>query len=248
MTCRQGGEKTYLRPRPAIGAKMKKNTISRYFKDKEYRTIVAAFFSFVISLAFAVYNGYLGLRLGSVWNGGVCVYYLLLMSVRGIIVYTEKKNRSAESIIKTTKRRKTFILTSVLLFVINLALITPVAMMAMFKKEVNMGTIPAIAMAAYTTYKIIAASVNYSKYRKHDNLSVRQIRHIGLIDALVSVLTLQNTLITVNGNGSVSEKIFILSAVTSGVVIGLILAINVINLTQGLKASDGDKQKKKTQG
>lgn len=226
---------------------MVKNKVARFFKDKEYRTIVTAFFSFVISLAFAVYNGYLGLRLGSVWNGGICVYYLLLMSVRGIIVYTEKKVSTAECALKAEKRRKTFVLTSIMLFVIDVALITPVAMMTMFKKDVNIGTIPAITMATYTTYKIIAASVNYKKNRKHDNLSVRQIRHIGFIDALVSVLTLQNTLIMVNGNAAENEKMFILSAVTSGVVIGVILMTNVINLRRGLKTRDGEERTKKAQ-
>lgn len=205
------------------------------FKDKERRAAFTAFFSFLISFVFAVYNGYFGIKLGSVWNGSICVYYILLTSVRGIIVFTEKKLSASDEVGKATARRKTFIITSVILFVINIALITPVAMMTRFLKTVDMGTVPAIASAAYATYKIIAASVNYKKNRKNENLSVRQLKSIGFIDALVSVLTLQNTLIMVNGSADESEKMFLMSAITSGIIIAVILALSIIGFAQGLK-------------
>ena len=60
-------------------------------------------------------------------------------------------------------RRRAFGISAGLLLVLDLVLAVPVTMMAALDKPVSMGLIPAIAMAAYTTWKITMASIRLSR-------------------------------------------------------------------------------------
>lgn len=213
--------------------------VKTLIKDKEERQAISIGFSFLASLSFALFNGYLGIFRHSVWSGGIFVYYLLLLSVRGIIIAAEKRVRNESDEIKERSRKKTFIATSVILFLISIALVVPVSLMVLKQKEVNIGLIPAITVAAYTTYKVTFSIINYVRNRKNKNLSLRQIRTINLIDATLSVLTLQNTLIMVNG-GSSDYSMTVLSAVSSLVGIIFIMALPVISIVRFVKENKAD--------
>lgn len=70
-----------------------------------------------------------------------------------------------------------------MLLTLNLALICPIALMVKFEKPVNMGQIPAIAMAAYTTYKITMVSIHICRQRnrRHNNALVTELLTIRLL-------------------------------------------------------------------
>ena len=96
-----------------------------------------------------------------------------------------------------------------------------------------MTLIPAIAMAAYTTYKVIMASVNLKRRKRSSDRLVRLLRTINFIDALVSVLSLQNTLIMVNMKGDGSEMLT-LSAITSAAIMLTVLALSIAAMIKGI--------------
>ena len=208
----------------------------KWKKDYNFKTLVSAANSFGITILFALYNGFLGIRLLSVWHGSICVYYLLLAAIRGIILLTEKRNAAKDEAEKTYRRQKMFIISAVMLFVLNLALILPISLMVILEKPVHMGLIPAIAMAAYTTYKVTMASIHIRKQKhgKHDNVLITELRTINFIDALVSVLTLQNTLIMVNGTQKDADMI-LLSAVSGAVIYTAILVTTVHLFVKGVQ-------------
>ena len=112
-------------------------------------------------------------------------------------------------------------------------------MMALMAKPVYIDLVPAIAMAAYTTYKITVASVNVRPKARNQsgNILTAELRTINFIDALVSVLTLQNTLIMVNSSPEEATNMLTLSAVTSTAVYIAIVIISVIMLIHGLSKS-----------
>lgn len=96
-----------------------------------------------------------------------------------------------------------------------------------------MTLIPAIAMAAYTTYNVVMSSVNLKRRKRSSDRLVRLLRTINFIDALVSVLSLQNTLIMVNMKGDGSEMLT-LSAITSAAIMLAVLAISVAAMIKGV--------------
>ena len=83
-----------------------------------------------------------------------------------------------------------------------------------------------ISIATYTFYKIIMAVVNMVKVRKMQSLVLITIRNIGVADALVSMLTLQATMLaSFQGKGGLDANR--MNAITGMVVCVLILALGV---------------------
>lgn len=190
----------------------------------ESKTFVNSFVSFFITILFAIYNGFLGIFYSAVWNGSICIYYLFLVVIRGIIIKSERKCCSN----KNNYREKVHFLTSIILLLMNISLFVPVSLMVLNKKEVNMTIIPAITVALYTTIKVVIASINLKRMKKTSNILVVELRYINFIDGLVSILTLQNTLIAVNGESDRFEML-LLSAISSACILLFIIVITFLN-------------------
>lgn len=206
--------------------------IKEKLKDKETRWYISTAISFLVTMAFPIYNGFLGIYKHSIWNGSICVYYLFLVALKLVILASEKKiQKYDDEELKSSKRRKVFFVLSIIIFVMNLSLVVPISLMVLSQKEVDFGLIPAIVVATYTTYKITMAIINYIKYKNYANLAFRQLRTINLIDAVLSILTLQNTLIMVN-SGSVSGEMFTLTAITSFAGISIIMAVTIVSIVR----------------
>lgn len=214
-----------------------KRFLRTWREDYIYQTLVSAAVSFGCTALFALYNGYLGFRYGSVWHGSIGIFYLLLTAIRGTILLTEKRNQTRSEAEQNRCRRQTFLISSVLLLLLDLALILPISMMVVLDKPVSMGLIPAITMAAYTTWKITMASIHISRQRRRSsgNVLVAELRTVNFIDALMAILTLQNTLIMVERTTADQNDMLPLSAVSSALIYAIIAAITIRMLQKGLK-------------
>lgn len=214
-----------------------KSFLSSWKNDYAFKTAAGSFVSMAATVLFALYNGYLCIAFLSVWHGSICVFYLLLVAIRGIILCSERKSIKSEAEKQEAQRRRTYLISCVMLLMLDLALIVPISMMVMMMKPVYVDLVAAIAMAVYTTYKITVASVNVRKKTRNQSgdILIAELRTINFIDALVSVLTLQNTLIMVKSSPGEARDMLTLSAVTSGAVYVAIVLISVIMLIQGLK-------------
>ena len=203
-----------------------------------YQTLMSAAASFGCTALFALYNGYLGLCHGSVWHGSIGIFYLLLMAIRGMVLFTEHRNRLRDEAERARCRRRTFLVSSFLLLALDLALILPIAMMVVLDKPVSMGLIPAIAMATYTTWKITMASIHIrrQRHRSGGNMLIAELRTVNFIDALVAILTLQNTLIMVKRAETGENHMLPVSAASSAVIYVVIVVITIGMLRRGLQS------------
>lgn len=186
-------------------------------------------YAFLISVCFAlffcIYNGVVGFYKNVIWNIAIFTYYLLLLTIRMILYVREKKSKKEDE--KDIKRDKQiYISTSVIMFIMNLAMILPAILLINHQKEVNLSLISAIAVAAYTTYKVTLAIIKFCKVQKEQNLIYKQVRMVNLFDAVMSILTLQNTLTIVTSSGN-DEDMYTLSIVTT---IAMLLAISIISI------------------
>ena len=210
--------------------------IKRLKNDYVFRAFVFSALSFFITMIFTGYNVFLGIAYKAVWNIGIAVYYALLLCVRAYVIFSErkfyKKNLTDEQ--KESKRKNLFLAQSIFLFIIDFALIVPIALMVLQKKTVNYSSIPEITAAAYTTYKIVLATINIIKTRKERHLSIKILRTVNFVDALVSVLTLQYTLIITFGGG-MDKDTFILCAISSFAVWALLIALSLKSLFKSIK-------------
>ena len=208
-----------------------KQFFDRWKTDYDFKTITAALGSLAVTALFALYNGFLGVSHASLWHGSICVYYLVLVILRTTVIAAGKKaGRKAEP---NRALAKVYIASAALLLFLNVCLIVPVSLMVVRQKPVDMTLIPAITMAAYTTYNVVMSSVNLKRRKRSSDRLVRLLRTINFIDALVSVLSLQNTLIMVNMKGDGSEMLT-LSAITSAAIMLAVLAISVAAMIKGV--------------
>ncbi len=209
-----------------------KRFLRRWRTEYDFKTFLNASGSLAVTVAFALYNGFLGITHRSLWYGTICIYYIVLVLLRGIIIAAERKTSRSKS--PETARNRICVASSFLLLFLNICLVVPAAIMVRQQKPVNMTLIPAIAMAAYTTYKITMASVNLRKRKASTNSLVWLLRTISFIDALVSILTLQNTLIMVNSEGS-DPDMLPLTALTSAAVWVAVLLLSFHAIVRAIR-------------
>ena len=150
----------------------------------------------------------------------ICILYFLLL-IKGLLVIgiLHKKTRNNQLAI--------VYLTFALLIIMTIAMIAPAVLLVLDKRTYNLGLIPSIASAAYTTYSITMSIVNMKKAKNSDGPIIKQIRLVNIVNTLMSILVLQNTLIL--ANGGYTDDMKKLSMATS---IGIIVLIIFIEIYQ----------------
>ena len=167
------------------------NIKAQLTKRKNTLLVLSLVFTFVMS----IYNRVIGALTQSLWNESISIYYFVLVGVRSIILgYVHKsKTRKHDSVV--------FVLTKVLLVILNVLLVVPIILMITNKRPVQMDLIFSIAIALYTTIKTTTTIIELVKTRKERDVLQRELKVINLMDMVVSILTMQNTLIAVNSVG-----------------------------------------------
>lgn len=178
-----------------------------------FRTVVLAIGSFAMSIAYGIFHGVLSIRSLSVWYGALASYYILLALLRGGILYHHVKSGrllETEAPCQTALRRaKTYRFCGILLLLLQMALSAAIAQMILDDKGFRYDAEWMIfAVAAYAFYKIITATVNFFKAKKHTDLTVEAIRNINLADATVSILALQTALLSTYGTDGMAVSHF----------------------------------------
>ena len=176
---------------------IKKNPLGeRFLADYTFRTILTTLPAFLINVAYTVYNGVIGIMNQSVWFITMAVYYSLLGIMRYRAVSTGRKISRLDDRELIRKKELSVIKTDgILLLVLNLALSGVVLLTIAQDTAKRYSEIMVISIAAYTFYKITMAVVNMVKVRKTKSPILITIRNIGAADALVSMLTLQATML-----------------------------------------------------
>ena len=140
----------------------------RFWRENyHFRTVYTAMISALITLGFAIFNGVIGILYQSVWNISICIYYVLLAIVRRIVVRSQRKavdKHQDKGIIK-----RTYVVTHIILILIDVALVVPISLMVIGARNYTFGMIPAISMAAYTTYRMTMSIIHYLKSKRNEN-------------------------------------------------------------------------------
>ena len=205
---------------------MIKEIVKKLKNDYNKRTVIFAFLSVLAIICFTVYNGILGFLFDSIWHICIFAYYVFLLLIKGLLVFgiSNKKTRINQLIIVYT--------TFIMLIIMTIAMIAPAVLLVLDKRTYNLGLIPSIASAAYITMSI----VNMKKAKNTDSPIIKQIRLVNIVNTLMSILVLQNTLILANGGYTNDMKK--LSMASS---VGIIVLIIIIEIYQFIlvKANQG---------
>ena len=208
----------------------RKQLIEKWKTDYDFKTVASAFGSLAVTVIFALYNGFLGVYHASLWHGSICLYYLILIVLRWVLIAAGKK--AVPACKREDSIKRVYLKASVLLLLLNASMIVPITLMIRLQKPVSLTLIPAISSAVYTVYKVTLASINLKKRKKASN-SLRLLRTINFIDALVSILTLQNTLIMIGTKGAGTEMLPF-TVVTSTIIWAALLILSITAVIKGV--------------
>ncbi len=200
-----------------------------------FRTVVFAIFSFAMSIAYAVMQGYVAIKNLSVWYGALATYYVVLAFVKGGLLNSKRsaKKRAKKGQDYTKNMINVYGLTGIGLFVLTVALSSTIWNMVSRANTFSYPGFTIFASAAYAFYKISMAIYNFVKARRFDDLTVRAIRNVNLSDALVSILALQTALLDQFGDGNQNNWIF--NLITGIAVSAIIIAVAIIMFIQSRK-------------
>ena len=124
----------------------------------------------------------------------------------------------------------------IVFLVMNLALALMIFFMVYWNRTFHHHEITTIALAAYTFTSLTLAIINTVKYRKYNSPAYSASKAISLASACVSMLTLESTMLTTFGEGTVDlagRRLFL--GLSGGVISALIIAMAVYMIVQGTK-------------
>ncbi len=169
-----------------------------YTNDVQLRINLSLYFAVGFNAVYALFQLCLGLWHHSAWFYAMAGYYLLLALMRLTLVRHTRHHAAGED--NSAEWRK-YRFCGWLLLVMNLALAI-FTLYFVFRIRVFLHhEITTIAMAAYTFTALTLAIVNAVRYRKYGSPAYSAAKAISLASATVSMLTLENALLTTFGEG-----------------------------------------------
>ena len=173
---------------------LKRNSFIREIMDSYgYRTIFGVALSLAASVVYGVINGVLGILSKSVWYGSLAAYYICLAFIRiGVLV---RNKRSRDGGLVEYKKAGTYRNSGVVLLLLNTALSVAIAQMIFDGMGFIYGGIMIYVSATYSFTKIGISVYNFIKAQKQSDAVIEIARNISLVDAAVSILSLQTAML-----------------------------------------------------
>lgn len=213
--------------------KTKNSFVIKWTTDVQFRIILSLYGSVLWNLIYSVFQLVLGLYHSTFWYISLSAYYFLLGLIRLYLFKYTRKYKAGEEMILEYKNYR---FCGIVFLLMNLALTLMIFFMVYWGRTFIHHQITAIAMAAYTFTAFTIAIVNVIKYRKYNSPIFSATKIVSLAAASVSMLTLESTMFTAFGDGSLSllgQKIML--GVSGGFISVFIIVLSVYMIKKGNK-------------
>ena len=178
--------------------------------------------SLAFNLTYAVYNAVLGFISHSWWFVTLSVYYAVLGVMRFAVLQIKRKS-------ETEIFAKKF--TGFCFLFLSVCLVGTVILSVTDNRGTKHNEIVMITIALYTFTKVVLGIINLVKSKKYSSPAFKTLRNISFADALVSVFSLQRSmLVTFEG---MSEGEIVLFNILTGSGVCLMVFVLGINLIGG---------------
>lgn len=179
-----------------------------------YRVVMFVSWGFAFNLAYALYNGVLGVLTQSFWFVSMCAYYIMLSTMRFSAVFYEYRKGTEKSI-----STECFVMKFSGVLLMGLAVVLSGLVYLSLAKKIapQYQEIIMITIATYTFIKITLAIINFIKVKKRKSPLLSTIRNIACADAAASILSLQRSMLVSFGNME-NEKIYMMNVITGAAV------------------------------
>ena len=201
--------------------------------DARLRVNLSLFGSLAWNALYGILQLWLGYYHHTFWFYSFGAYYICLGIMRFFLVRHTSKYAPGEKMRMELVRYRAC---GIVFLVMNLALALIIFFMVYWNRTFEHHMITAIAMAAYTFTAFTVAIVNVIKYRKYNSPVFSASKAISLAAALVSMLTLESTMLTTFSDGTMTATAqkWMLGA-TGGAISVLIVAMAVYMIAVGTR-------------
>lgn len=193
-----------------------------------------------------LWNGaYAALQLGtgiyhrSSWFYTLAAYYAMLAVMRFFLVRYTLRHRPGENMRRELKYYRAC---GVIFLIMNTALSGMMLHMIRENRVMRHHEVTTIAMAAYTFLTLTLAIINVIRYRKYNSPAMSAAKAVSLAAACVSMLTLENTMLTTFDKSNMTPQVRLLFlSLSGGVISAFIIAMAIYMLvksTRNIKESE----------
>ena len=205
----------------------------RWQDDTRLRVNVSLYGALVWNALYGIFQLWLGFYHQTFWFYSLGAYYICLGIMRFFLARHTTRYAPGE---KMQTELVKYRACGIIFLVMNLALTLIIFFMVYWNRTFEHHMITAIAMAAYTFTALTAAIINVIKYRKYNSPVFSASKAISLAAALVSMLTLESTMLTTFGDGTMTAATqkWMLGA-TGGVISVMIVATAIYMIVIGTK-------------
>lgn len=181
----------------------------RWIRDRRFRISVTLIGTLIWNGIYAIFQLCLGIYHHSLWFYALSVYYASLALMRLSLAHYTVHHEPGQWL-----RREFGLYRScgIVFLVMNLALTVIIFYMVIQGRTMRHHEITTISMAAHTFTTLTMSIVNVIKYRRLGSPVFSASKDISLAAALVSMLTLESTMLTTFHDGSMSaltQKLFL---------------------------------------
>ena len=204
-----------------------------WLDDTRLRMNVSLYGTLLWNTAYAVLQLGLGFWHRTFWFYSLAGYYIALAVMRFSLVRHTRRHKPGEKMREELIRYRAC---GIIFLVMNLALSLIIFFMVYWNRTFIHHEITTIAMAAYTFTSLTKAIINVFKYRKYNSPVYSASKAISLAAACVSMLTLESTMLTTFGDGTMdltSRKIML--AASGGVISVIIIFMAIYMIVQSNK-------------
>ena len=198
-----------------------------------FRTVIFAIGSFLMSLLFSGFNAYMGIKNRSIWYGALAAFYIALAFLRGGVLAYHKSRIGKKTQNDEYVKAKVYRNSGIITLILNIALSSAIAQMIFSDAHFTYMGWTIFAYAAYAFYKITISIIALVKAHKQTDLTVRAIRNINLVDALVSILALQTALLVMFSEDGINISLF--NTLTGVAVSALSISIGIYMIVSANK-------------
>ncbi len=201
--------------------------------DPKLRVNTSLYAGLLWNTAYALLQLGMGFWHKSFWFFSLAAYYICLGVMRFFLLRYTLSHKPGEKMLTELRKYRAC---GVVFLLLNLALTLMIFFMVYWNRTFRHHEITTIALAAFTFTSLTLAIINIIRYRKYNSPVYSAAKAISLASALVSMLTLESTMLTTFGSETMTltaRRLFL--GLSGGVISILIIAMAVYMIRQGNK-------------
>lgn len=165
-------------------------------RDPEQRARIALYFGLAVNTLYAAFKLWAGIRYRSVWFGAVSIYYILLCTIKFLLIRTDYRLKLKNDCYHAREKAlKSYRSCGRLLLLLNVSLAAIVLLIIKQDTAAEYSGYLLWAFGGYTVYRLVMSAIDVKKLRHIDDPLLSASKHLGISVALMSMFSLQTALL-----------------------------------------------------